>query len=171
MRQYLSDNLRSGQMQGYDPQQDDPSASDFLPVTSEWTRGDYYPMIVVQETEGPTIPNSGVTNFNGLDGTGAGPTQTSNKAITVSVQAVGERTASGLYRNGATASEIIHDIYWECHHQVQQSVGKKLGSSDLILHGMTPPTKTRNPEETDGGSTRVWTQNQGTVETQFIDEP
>jgi hypothetical protein len=156
-------------MQSYDPQQTDTSQSDFLPVTRDWsTFGDTYPIIVVQETDGPTLPNSGNTNYNGLQGDGSGPNQYTIYPINVSVQAV-ELEGTGSYLNGTSAREIIHDIYQEVHHQIQNNVGDAIG--EALFVGMTPATVTRNTEETTSGSTLEWYQRAGTINMGVINEP
>lgn len=173
VRQFFVDNLSSGGMQGYDPKQDDPQASDFLPITTDWSfRGNYYPFISVRSTEGPTLPNSGDTNYNGLAGDGSGPIQRSDRSITVSVQATqGPDNDGAPYLNNTKAENLVHDIYRECQDTVQANPALDLSNSGVILKGMTPPTITRNNEETDSGSTITWMQAQGTVAVDFTDEP
>lgn len=165
IRQFLTDNIRSSEIQGYDPNQTDTQSTDFLPVTSNWSDyGDYYPMIYVGEEDGPTVPNSGNTGFNGFQADGSGPNQWNIKNITLSVQAVEE----GSYLNGTDAKTLINELYQECHHQIQNNP-TALAETEHI--GITPPTWTKNQEETDSGSTITWLQAQGTVYMGVIDEP
>ena len=169
VRQHLVDTIRPAQVQGYDPQQTDETATDFLPITSDWsTRGDYYPIIVVQEQDGPTLPNSGNTNYNGVQGSGGGPNQYTIYPITVSVQAV-ELEGSASYLNGTTAREIVHDIYSEVHTQIQTNSTSAV--SEALFVGLTPPTVTRSTEETDSGSTLEWYQRQGTCNMGVLNTP
>jgi len=169
VRDFIADTLRPSEIEGYDPQQTDPTANDFLPVTTDWsTRGDYYPIISIIETDGPTVPNSGNTGYNGLQGNGSGPNQYTIYNVTLSCQAV-EIDGSGGYLNGVDAATIVFELYQECHHQVQNNV--ETAVSEAQFAGMTPPTVTRSNEETDSGSTLEWIQRQGTVNVGIIDEP
>jgi len=169
VRDFLADNLRPSEIEGYDPQQTNPDASDFLPVTTDWsTRGDYYPIISVIETDGPSVPNSGNTNYNGLQGNGSGPNQYAIYPVTVSCQAA-EIDGSGGYRNGVDAATIIYKLYQECHHQIQNNTETAINEAQFA--GMTPSTVTRSNEETDSGSTLEWYQRQGTVNVGVINEP
>lgn len=166
VRNFLASNLRPGEMQGYDPQQTDTTATDFLPVTSDWSfRGDYYPIISVRETDGPTLPNSGNTNYNGLQGNGSGPNQYTIYPLNISVQAVQE----GAYLNGTSAQDLVHDIYQECHHQIQNTT--ETAVSEALFVGMTPATVTRSTDEPDAGDTITWVQRQGTINMGVINEP
>lgn len=164
VRQFLVDNIRSTEIEGYDPNQTDTTATDFLPVTSDWSyRGDYYPIISVRETDGPTLPNSGNTNYNSIGKDG--PNQFSIYPITVSCQAVQE----GAYLNGVSAEDLVSTLYEECKDRIQNSAGQQLGGVQLL--GMTPPTTTRSTEEPDSGDTITWVQKQGTVNVSVLDTP
>jgi len=164
VRQFLADNIRSSEIYGYDPQQTDTTATDFLPVTSDWSfRGDYYPIISVRETDGPTVPNSGDTNYNGLGPNG--PNQYAIYPINISVQAVQE----GAYLNGVSAEDLVYDLYQECHHQVQNNATTAV--SEALFVGMTPPTVTRSTDEPDSGDTITWLQRSGTINMGVIDTP
>jgi len=166
VRQFLVDNLRVSELGGYDPQQTDTTATDFLPVTSDWSfRGDYYPIISVREDDGPTIPNSGNTNYNSLQGDGSGPNQFAVYPITISCQAVQE----GAYLTGVNAQNLVKDLYSECKDRVQNNAGKDLGGGQLL--GMTPPTVTRSTDEPDSSDTITWVQRQGTIRFSVVDEP
>ena len=158
VRQFLVDNIRTAEIHGYDPQQTDTTATDFLPVTSDWSfRGDYYPIISVREDDGPTVPNSGETNYNGLAGDGSGPTQFTTYPINISVQAVQE----GAYLNGVSAEDLVYDIYSECHTQIQTNAETAVSEAHFV--GMTPPTVTRSTDEPDSGDTITWVQRAGTI--------
>lgn len=159
VRQFLTDNLRSTEMQGYNPQQTDPTASDFLPVTSDWSnRGDHYPIIVVQENSGPSIPGSGTTNANGMQGDGSGVNQFAVHTVTVSCQAIEGKS----YLNGVEAEDLVHTLYSEVHDRVQNNVTTAVGEA-LFTGVPTPPTQTRSTDEDDSGSTVTWIQAQGSV--------
>lgn len=169
LRQFLTDNLRTSEIQGYDPNQTDETASDFMPVTSSWNKwGDTYPIVVVSEDDGPTVPNSGNTGYNGLQGNGSGVNQFAVYNITVSCQAV-ELEHNSSYRNSTQADDLVDDLYQECHHQIQNNAGSAI--SDAIYVGLTPPTQTRSSTETDAGSTLTWIQRQGTAFMGVVDEP
>ncbi len=167
VRQYLSDHLTPSEMQGYNPQQTDPTASDFLPVTSNWSDwGDTYPKIVVTEREGPQIPNAGSTNTNSIQGDGSGSNQLATHNITVSCQALeGED-----YQNGVDAEALVHDLYQEVKATGQNNAPVALASG-VWMAVPTPPTWTENEDETDSGSTRTWVQGQGTVPVTVLDTP
>jgi len=165
-RQFVVDSIRPGEIQGYDPQQDDPQATDFLPITSDWSlRGSYYPFVSIRETDGPTVPNSGNTNYNGLQGDGSGVNQYTVYNILVSAQAV----QGGAYLNGVDHTTIVTDIYDEIHHQIQNNTEDAV--SEALFTGMTPATITRDTEETDSGNTQTWIQAQGSISMGVIDEP
>jgi len=156
VRQYLTDNLTPSEMQGYNPQQTDPTASDFLPVTTNWSDwGDTYPKIVVTEREGPQIPNSGSTNANGMGPNGTNQYSVHN--VTLSCQAVEGES----YRNGVEAEDLVHDLYSEVHSTLQNAPD---AIGEALWTGLpTPPTTTTSQDETDSGSTVTWIQRQGTV--------
>jgi len=169
VRQFLVESLRPAEMEGYDPQQTDETATDFLSITSDWSfQGDYYPIISVRETDSPVIPNSGERNYNSIQGDGSGPNQFSVTPVTLSVQAV--QAADGMgYRNATSARDITFKIYQECHHQVQNNTTEAISEATFI--GMTPPTVTRSNTEANGGSTTTWIQQQGTIDIGVIDTP
>jgi len=166
VRQYLADTLRPTEIEGYDPQQTDQTATDFLPVTNDWSyRGDYYPIIFVGEQESPTVPNSGQTGYNGLQSDGSGPNITNRKNITVSCQAV----QGGAYLNQVDADDLVYTLYQEVKHQIQNNPASAI--SDALYLGITPSTQTRSSDETDSGSTENWVQRAGTIYMGVIDEP
>lgn len=169
VRQYLTDSLRPAEIEGYDPNQTDTSQSDFLPITNDWSyRGDYYPIISVRETDGPSIPNAGNTNYNGVQGNGSGNNQYTIYPITVSCQAV-QVDGTSPYRNSTSAETLVFKLYNECHAQVQEADSSAI--TDAIFIGMTPPTVTRSNEETDSGSTITWLQRQGTINMGVLNTP
>lgn len=169
LREFVTENIRSSEIEGYDPQQTDPTASDFLPIFNEWNhRGDHYPCIVITETDGPTVPNSGNTGYNGLQGDGSGPNQYNIKNITVSCQAA-ELDTESAYLNGVEATELAFTLYQEVHHQIQNNATSAV--SEALHTGLTPPTQTKNMEETDSGSTLQWYQQQGTCQVGVLNTP
>lgn len=167
VRQFLVDAIRPAQVQGYDPQETDPTASDFLPITNDWSDfGDTYPLIVVQETDGPTVPNSGTTNANGLKPTG-GLNQMAVYNVTVSCQAV-QMNGQGAYRNNTDFDDLVEELYAECFYQFQNT--RQAVNGSLWTGLLPPPTQTRNQEETDSGSTITFVQRQGSVPVGVINE-
>jgi len=171
VRQYLTDNIVPGNIEGYDPNQTDETASDFMPVTSSWNKwGDTYPIIFVGEEDSPTVPNSGNTGFNGIQGDGSGPNSYSIKNITVSCQAV-ELGNSSAYRNSVEADDLAYTLYQECHRLFQNNATTAI--SEALHSGLTPPDgiQTRNSEETDSGSTLNWIQRTGTCQVGVLNTP
>ena len=166
VRQHLIDAIRPTEIHGYDPRQTNRSETDYLPVSCDWSnRGDHYPIIIVQENSGPQIPNSGNTGFNGQMGDGSGPTQYTIKNVTVSCQTL----EGGAYLGGVNYDDLVKALYDECHHQFQNNT--ETAVSEALFAGMTPPTYSRNTEETDSGSTITWMQAQGTVNVGVLDTP
>lgn len=164
-RQFIIDNTRSSEMQGYDPKQTDTTAADFLPVTKDWSEfGDYYPIVVVQPA-GPTILGGGETGFTGVQGDGSGPNQYTLENVTVSVQATDDTT----YRNSTDARPLIQDIYAEIHHQVQNNVTSAISEAQWAT--TSPGTTTTSQQETDSGSTVTWLQKQGQMGFAWLNEP
>lgn len=171
VRQWLSDNIRPSEVQGYDPQQTDETASDFMPVTTSWNKwGDVYPIIYVGEDDSPTVPNSGNTGFNGMQGDGSGPNAYSIKNITVSCQAV-ELENNSAYRNGVEADDLAYQLYQECYTLLQNNATTAI--SEALHNGLTPPDgiQNQNTEETSSGSTLRWIQRTGTCQVGTINTP
>jgi len=173
VRQYITDNIRPGEIEGYDPTQTDFTADDHLPVTSDYSRwGDVYPAVFVREGDdagSPSVPNSGNTGFNGLQGDGSGVNQYTIYNVLVSVQAVKPAEDVDVYLNKVSAENLVFDIYQEIHQQVQQNAEDAL--SEALFTGITPPSVTRSNDSTDSGSTATWIQRQGTITVGVINEP
>lgn len=173
VRQFLTDNIRPAQIEGYDPTQTDPTADDHMPVTSDYSQwGDVYPAVFVRESSGaggPILPNSGNSGYNSLQGDGSGVNQRAVYQIEVSVQAVKPPEDIGVYLNNVKAEDLVFKIYQECHQQVQQQAGRGLGDADTL--GMTPATVTRSNSDTDSGSTNTWIQREGTIFASVLNEP
>jgi len=169
IRQFLTDNIRPAEIEGYDPTTTNTDASDFLPITNSWSRfGDHYPVIVTRETNGPTVPNSGETNFQSVGQNG--PNQFVVYNVTVSCQAVESRDVDvPVYRNQTRSAELVKELYDECRTQVQQNAAD--GVSEATFIGMTPATQTRSSEERDSGSTLEFVQRQGTVSMGVLNTP
>jgi len=155
-------------MQGYDPQQTDQTATDFLPITNSWSKwGDYYPVIYVAEDSGPQIPGGGEMNANGIQGDGSGVNQYSVHNITISVQVA----EGGAYRNSTEYADLAQDIYSEIKQTIQNN---RFNLSDPLQLGIpTPATPTRSPggEDSNGSDTLNWYQLTGTVPFSVLDTP
>jgi len=166
VRQFLVDSIRPSEVEGYDPMQTDPSASDFLPVTNNWsTEGSYYPMVSVREMDGPTLPDSAGTNYNSQQGDGSGPNQYTVYNLTLSCQAI----EGGSYRNDVDADDLALALYQECAHQIQVNPTSAVDEAAFI--SATPSTQSRSIDEDDSGSTTVWVQRQGSVAFGFLKTP
>jgi len=169
VRDFLAEAIRPSEIHGYDPQQTDQTANDWLPITTNWSKyGDTYPVIVVTETEGPSLPNSGTTNFNGQQGDGSGPNQYTVFNVTVSTQAV-ELENDSAYLDGVEADDLTHDLYQECRNRIQNNATTAV--DEALATGLTPGTQTRSSEETDSGSTLTWIQRQGSCNTNVLLTP
>lgn len=173
LRQFITDEIRPAEIEGYDPQQTDPTADDHLPVSSDYSQwGDAYPAVFVREGDGaggPTVPGSGNTGYNGLQGDGSGVNQTAIYNVLVSVQAVKPAEDMDMYLNGVRAETLVFKIYQEIHQQIQTNAEDAL--SEALFVGLSPPTVTRDNEGTDSGSTATWVQRQGTATVGVINEP
>jgi len=157
IRKYIINNASVSGLEGYNPTQTDTTASDFILVTSDNDDyGDYYPLIYVSEQDGPTVPNSGNTNANGLAGDGSGTNQFTTYPVTISVQAV----ENGPYLNSVDYDELVFSIYQEIHSLLG---GQVTIDETLYVGELTPGTQTRSSDETDSGSTDTWVQRQGTL--------
>lgn len=158
IRQFIISEARPSEMSGYDPTQTDSQQTDFLPVTKDYSRrGDYYPIILCTQAGGPVIPNSGETNYNGIQGDGSGPNQQANHQVQVAVIT----SQDGAYLSGVDYYTLAHNIYSEIKYQIQ---GETKGDSETLFQGgLTPPTETRSNTEGNGGSTSTWYQLSGTV--------
>ena len=168
VRIYIAENIDPAEIQGYDPTQSDRQAIDFLPVTTDWSeRGNQYPFIAVRELDGPTIPDSGNSNYNSLQADGSGPNQQAIYPVTVSVQTM----EGGGYLNGVDHDDLAQEIYDEVFQVIQDGAGAELDNTGVQLLGMTPPTTTRSNNEDGNTDTQTWLQKQGTVNVQFIDTP
>jgi len=139
--------------------------SDYILVTSDNDDyGDYYPLIYVSEQDGPTIPNSGNTNANGLQGDGSGTNQTTTYPITISVQAV----ENGPYLDNIDYDDLVFEIYQEIH----SLFGGEVSIDETLYVGeLSPGTQTRSSDETDSGSTDTFVQRQGTLPVGVIYTP
>lgn len=166
IRQFLVDNLRPSEMEDYDPQQDNPTTDDALVVTndqSEWSSN--YPLVFVDGTD-PTVPGGGETNYTAIQPDGSGPIQDVIANAIISVQATDDQT----YGTGnVEARTIIHDIYQECHHQIQNNATTAI--TDAQYATITPPTLTKSTSEDDAGSTTTWKQLQGTASFRYRNTP
>jgi len=158
VRQYVVQNLASSDIEGYDPQQSDTTASDYILITSDNDQyGDYYPLIFISEQDGPTIPDSGNTNFNGIQGDGSGANTYSVYNVTIQVQAV----ENGPYLNNTSYDDLVFTIYQALRSLFGGPI--TLDSETLWTGGLTPGTQTRSSDENDSGSTDTWVQRAGTL--------
>lgn len=159
IRKYIVQNATPSEMRDYDPTQSDTTASDFIVVTSDNDDyGDYYPLIYVSEVDnGPTIPDSGNTNINGVQGDGSGRNQYAIRDVTISVQAV----QNGPYPNGVAYDQLVFEIYQE----VKQTL-KEASTSDFAdfqwVGELTPATLNRSSDQQDN-STETWAQKTGNL--------
>ena len=86
----------------------------------------------------------------------------------MSCQAV-ELENSSAYLNSVDANDLVHTLYQEVHHQIQNNPTTAI--SEALHSGLTPPTFTKSAEETDSGSTLTWFQAQGTAQVGVINTP
>lgn len=169
LRGFFEANIRPSEIHSYNPDQTWPTDNppdDALVITTNWDDyGDFYPIIVVNQTDSPVLPGSGETNYNGLSGDGSGPTQTATYPVTVSCQAVEGQE----YLGNKEPKEIAFSLYQECHHQIQNNT--ETVDSQYLFSGMTPPTLTKSNTEENGDSTDTWFQYSGTCDVGVINEP
>jgi len=169
LRDFLADTLDPAAIHGYDPQQTDQTATDFLPIVTDWSdRGDYFPVIVVSEEDGPTLPNSWASNYQSIQGNGSGPNQYVIYNITVSCQTV-ELEHDSAYLGGTDADTLSFDLYQEVHDKIQNNSNTAIPDSAFV--SLTPATQTRTSNETDAGSTLEFIQRQGTAQIGFLNQP
>lgn len=168
VRVYLAENVTPSNLGGYDPTVADRQDVTFIPFTTDWSkRGNTYPFVAIREDDGPTLPDSGDSNYNSLQGDGSGPNSRAIYPITVSVQTM----QGGGYLNGVDFDDLAQEIYDEIFQTVQANAGTELDSSGVQLLGMTPPTTTRSNNEDGSTDTQTWFQKAGTINVQFIDTP
>lgn len=154
-KRFLDQNIRPAEIEGYNPQQTDQTATDFMPVTNSWSKfGDTYPLVFVGEQNGPSIPGGGNTNSNGIQGDGSGVNQYAIHDVTISVQVA----EGGAYLGGIDYDDLAQAIYSEVH-TITQDTTTALNET-LWIGTPTPPTPTRNPGE-DNSDTLDWFQMQG----------
>jgi hypothetical protein len=167
IRSYLVSAVRPGEIEGYDPTQTDPQANDYLPFTTDYSRwGETYPLVWFGEEDSPTVPNSGETGFNGLQGDGSGPNIYEIHNITVSVQTLESDSGAG-YLNQTEYDTLAFEIYNEIKHQIQNNTTGV--NSDFQFVGISPSTPLRDAgEESD---TTTFYQESGTIFVGVIDEP
>lgn len=92
---------------GFNANQTDPTADDFLPITTNWAGfGDTFPIISFTNTD-PTVPGGGETGVSGIQGNGSGPNQRRLETLTVTVMA--ERGED--YPNGEDAHALVRTLY------------------------------------------------------------
>jgi len=170
IRQFLVDNIRSAQIQGYDPQQTNPSATDYLPITSDYSRwGETFPMVWVGEQSEATTPGGGESGYNSMQGDGSGPNFYEIHSITVSVQTTETENGSG-YLNQTDYDTLAFQIYQEIKQQVQNNANAETTALDpFTFVGITPSTPTR--EATEEGDTAAFYQEQCQIFAGVLDTP
>jgi len=164
IRQFLVDNIRSSEIETYDPTQTNPQANDYLPITTDYSRwGETFPMVWVGEQDSPTVPGGGESGYNSIDGSGNGPNIYEIHNITVSVQTMETDSGAG-YLNQTDYDTLAFQIYQEIKHQIQNN------STDLApfsFLGITPSTPLRDA----GTDTSSFYQEQATIYAGFLDTP
>jgi len=169
LRDFLADTIDPTEIHGYDPQQTDQTANDFLPIVTDWSdRGDYFPVIVVSEENDPQVPSGGTLPYNGIQGNGSGPNQHTVYNPLVSCQAV-ELDGSSAYLDGVDADTLAFDLYQEVHSKIQNNGNTAI--TDALDVGLTPSTQLRTSNETDSGSTLEFVQRQGTASIEVLNTP
>jgi len=167
IRQFLVDNVRPGEIEGYDPRQTDTQATDYIPFTTDYSRwGETYPMVWFGEEGDPNTPGGGQTGYTGIQGDGSGPNQDNVYSITVSVQTLESDNGAG-YLNSTDYDTLAFEIYNELHDRIQTNVTTAI--SELEYVSMTPPTTVREAGE--DSDTTTFYQQSGTVGALFRNEP
>lgn len=126
---------------GYDASQTDPTATDFLPITTNWAGfGDTYPIISVTNND-PTVPGGGQTGITGIQGNGSGPNQHRLETMVITVMA--ER---GTDYQGEDAHTIVNTLYDHVHQIVWGNIHAP-NHSDVHGFYVTPGTHTTGSDD------------------------
>jgi hypothetical protein len=158
VREYLVSNLRSSEIEGYDPTQSDTTAQDFILVTSDNDNyGDYYPLIYVSNNAGTSVIGGGDTNVSSVQGDGSGNNQNAQYTVTLQCQAV----ENGPYLNGVAYDDLAFTLYQEVKYQINQATKADFDGVSYIGNA-TPSPVERSSDEQDS-STETWAQYSGTV--------
>lgn len=139
---------------GYNANQTDSTAVDFLPVTTNWAGwGDVYPIISLTNTD-PTVPGGGDTNVTGIQGNGSGSNQRRLETMVMTVQA--ERLDDGDYQ-GEDAHSIVKTLY-DHAFQIVWNNQHAPNHSEIDGFYVTPGTHT-TPDSSDSTTTEQYSGN------------
>jgi hypothetical protein len=166
IRKYLVDNLRPAEIEGYDPDQGDTTAQDFILITSDNDDyGDYYPLIYVGNNSGSSVIGGGDTNITSIQGDGSGNNQNAQYTVTIQCQAV----QNGPYLNDTKYDELAFTLYQEVKYQINQADKSDFDGFSYVGNA-TPSPVERSSDEQDS-STETWCQYSGTVPVGVIFSP
>lgn len=120
-------NWEPSKVEGYDVSINDPSNSDFLPLTTDWYEfGEHYPNIAITNFEGNTV-NGGTTGYTGIQGDGSGVNQQRDITGLVTIRAEDEDTY-----NGVGPKRIVHILGNHVQSIIQDSAPKPQDSNGPI---------------------------------------
>ena len=166
VREYLVQNLRPAEIEGYDPTQSDTTAQDFILVTSDNDNyGDYYPLIYISNNAGTSVIGGGETNVSSLQGDGTGNNQNAQYSLTIQCQAV----ENGPYLNDTPYDELAFTLFQEVKYQLNQATKSDFDGFSYIGN-ITPAPIERSSDEQDS-STETWAQYAGTLPVGVIFTP
>ena len=166
VREYLVNNLRPSEIEGYDPTQSDTTAQDFILVTSDNDNyGDYYPLIYVSNNGGTSVIGGGETNVSSVQGDGSGNNQNAQYSLTIQCQAV----ENGPYLNDVAYDELAFTLYQEAKYQLNQADKSDFDGVSYVGNA-TPAPVERSSDEQDN-STETWSMYAGTVPVGVIFTP
>lgn len=166
IRKYLCDALRPSEIQGYDPDQGDTTAQDYILITSDNDDyGDYYPLIYVGNNSGSSVIGGGDTNITSIQGDGSGNNQNAQYTVTIQCQAV----QNGPYLNDTPYDELAFQLYQEVKYQLKQADASDF--TDFQYIGELPPSPIERSSDEQDGSTETWSQYAGAVPVGVIFEP
>jgi len=164
LREYIVNNIRPSEIEGYDPTQSDTTASDFILVTSDNDNyGDYYPLIYISNNAGTSVPGGGDTNITSIQGDGSGNNQRAQYTPTIQCQAV----ENGPYRNDTAYNQLAFELYQEVKFQLKEASASDF--TDFSSVGELEPADIDRSSDEQDSSTETWAQYAGTVpiEVQF----
>jgi len=165
LREYVVNNIRPSEIEGYDPTQSDTTASNFILVTSDNDNyGDYYPLIFIGNNGGATVPGGGDTNITSIQGDGSGNNQRAQYNVTIQCQAV----ENGPYRNDVAYDTLAFELYQEVKFQLKDASASDI--ADFSSIGELPPSPNNRSSDEQDNSTETWIQYSGDVpiEVEFV---
>jgi len=166
IREYVVNNIQPSEIQGYDPTQNDTTASDFILVTSDNDNyGDYYPLIFVSNNQDATVPGGGETNITSVQGDGSGNNQNAQYGVTIQCQAV----ENGPYLNNTAYDQLAFELYQEVKYQIAQADASDF--NDFQYVGQLPPSPNERSSDEQDSSTETWIQYAGTFPVGVIFNP